>query len=194
MTILILGLVVFIGVHSVRIFAEGWRQRQIAGRGELSWKAMYSIASIAGFILIVYGYGEARTAAVDLWHPPHWLNWPAAILMLAAIVLLVAAYVPGNALKARMRHPMILGVKTWALAHLLTNGRLADVVLFGAFLAWAILDFRAARVRDRAAGVTAATGATVPTAITLVVGVIAWYVFARYLHAPLIGVAPFGGA
>jgi uncharacterized membrane protein len=104
----------------------------------------------------------------------------------------VAAYVPGNAIKRAIGHPMVAGVKVWALAHLLANGTLADVLLFGTFLAWAVLSFVAARRRDRAAGTTYPAGPGSRTAITVVVGLVAWAVFAFALHRPLIGVAPFG--
>lgn len=191
MTLLILGLLVFLGVHSVRIFAEGFRAAQVARFGANGWKAIYSIVSIAGFVLIVWGYGASRAAPVDLWSPPIWTRHLAALLTLPAFVLVVAAYVPGTRIKAALGHPMILGVKLWAAAHLLSNGRLADVVLFGAFLAWAVLDYRAARVRDRAAGTRYVAVSLVRDAIAVVVGGVAWAVFALHLHAAWIGVAPF---
>ena len=121
--------------------------------GPLGWKALYSVISIAGFVLIAYGYGLTREAPVDLWAPPVWTRHLASLLTLPVFVLVAAAYVPGTRIKAALGHPMILGVKAWALAHLLSNGRLADVILFGSFLAWAILDYRAARKRDRQQGV-----------------------------------------
>ena len=195
MTLLILGLVLFLGVHSVRIVAEGWRERVIARLGPGPWKGLYSLVSIAGFALIVIGFGEARRASVVLWSPPLWTHHVAGLLTLVAFVLVTAAYVPGNALKARLKDPMVLGVKSWAFGHLLANGSVADVLLFGSFLAWAVLDFRAARRRRAAGGeaftaVAASNGAH--TAITLVVGVVAWAVFAFRLHVWLIGVAPLG--
>ena len=111
--------------------------------------------------------------------------------MLISLVLLAAAYVPGNLIKARLGHPMIIGVKVWAFAHLLANGRLADVVLFGAFLAWAIVDFIAARKRDRAAGTVYPQGDELRTVLTVVAGVVVWAVFVAGLHQWLIGVSPF---
>ena len=192
MTILILGLVIFLGVHSVRVLAEGWRTRVRFRLGENAWKGLYSLASILGLALIVWGFGLARQQPVLLWSPPLWTRHLAALLTLAAFVMLAAAYVPGNAIKARLHHPMILGVKTWALAHLLANGRLAGVLLFGSFLAWAVLSFRAARQRDRAGHITYPPGRTGPTLVTVAVGLAAWAGFAFWAHAAWIGVRPFG--
>ena len=192
MAILVLGLVLFLGVHSLRIFANEWRTRTISARGEKFYKGLYTLVSLAGFALIVWGYGLARHNPVVLWNPPRGMNHLAALLMLFSFVLLVAAYVPRNAIKAKLHHPMILGVKVWALAHLLANGMLADVVLFGAFLVWAVFDFRAARRRDREGNVQYAAGTAKGTAIAVVVGLVAYGVFAAWLHAVLIGVRPFG--
>ena len=192
MTLLILGLALFLGVHSTRIVANDWRAGTIARIGEKPWKAIYSLLSIAGFVLLVIGYGAARQSPVVVYVPPVWTRHLAALLTIPAFVLLVAAYVPGNAIKRAIGHPMVVGVKLWALAHLLANGALADVLLFGGFLAWAVLSFTAARRRDRAAGTTYPAGPGSRTAITVVVGLVAWAVFAFALHRPLIGVAPFG--
>ncbi len=193
MTVLILGLVLFLGVHSVRIVADGWRTRVIAARGEATWKGLYSVLALAGFVLIVWGYGLARQQPVVLWNPPVATRHLASLLTLAAFVLITAAYVPANGIKARLRHPMMLGTKLWALAHLLANGNLADVLLFGGFLVWAVLGFRAARARDRAAGTAAPAGGARGTAAAAVVGLLAWAVFAFWAHGALIGVRPFGG-
>jgi uncharacterized membrane protein len=192
MTLLMLGLVLFLGVHSTRIVADGWRTATIARIGEKPWKGIYSLLSIAGFVLLVIGYGAARQSPVVLYAPPVWTRHLAALLTIPAFVLLAAAYVPGNAIKRAIGHPMMAGVKVWALAHLLANGTLADVLLFGTFLAWAVLGFVAARRRDRAVGTTYPAGPGSRTAITVVVGLVAWAVFAFALHRPLIGVAPFG--
>ncbi len=192
MTWLILGLVLFLGAHSVRVFAEGWRTRMRAQLGENAWKGLYSVVSIAGFALIVYGYGAARAEAVLLYSPPLWTRHLAALLTVPAFVLLAAAYVPGNGIKARVHHPMVLGVKTWAFAHLVANGMLADLLLVGGFLAWAVLSFRAARARDRAAGTVYPPGRAVPTAVTVVAGLAAWAFFAMWAHGAWIGVRPFG--
>jgi uncharacterized membrane protein len=194
MTLLVFGLAVFLGIHSVRIVADGWRDRFIAARGRLAWRASYAVLSIAGLVLVCIGFGQARQHAVVLWSPPRWTHDVAGLLTLLAFVLLVAAYVPANGIKARVKDPMILAVKAWALAHLIANGTLADVVLFGSFLGWAVLDFRAVRRRRRAgheAPVAAPRAGR--SAIAVVIGVLAWMLFALHLHAPLIGVAPFPG-
>ena len=191
MTILIAGLVLFLGPHSVRIFADGWRTAMLASLGETKWKGLYSLLSLVGFGLIIYGFGLARQTPEVLWTPPQFLRHLSGLLVLVSFVLLIATYVPRNGIKAKLHHPMILGVKVWALAHLLANGMLHDVVLFGAFLAWAVMDFRAARQRDRAAGTTYPAGNAGATIATVFAGIIAWAVFAFWLHGMLIGVRPF---
>lgn len=192
MAMLILGLVLFLGVHSVRVFAEGTRTRFIARRGENAWKGLYTALSIVGFVLLIWGYGLARQQPIVLWTPPTWTRHLAALLTLPAFVLLVAAYVPGNSIKARVHHPMVLGVKIWALAHLFVGRTLAAEIVFAAFLVWAVLSFRAARARDRAASRVYPPGRVVPTVVTVVVGVAAWVGFALWGHTALIGVRPFG--
>lgn len=190
MSLLVIGLVLFLGLHSVRIFADGWRSATLARVGEKPYKGLYSLASGVGLALIVWGYGQARHEPVVLWPALLWARHLAALLTLVAFVLLAAAYVPGNGLKARLHHPMILGVKTWAFAHLLANNTLADLLLFGSFLVWAVLDLRAARARDRAAGTVYAPGRAGPTAVAVVIGIVAWALFARWGHVALIGVSP----
>ncbi len=211
MGVLIVGLVLFLGVHSVRIVAEGWRGRAIARLGAGPWKGVYSLISFAGLALIMWGYGLARQQPVVLWTPPRALSHLSALLMLAAFVLLVAAYVPGNAIARRLQHPMVLGVKVWALAHLLANGMLADAVLFGAFLVWAVLDFRSARRRPltghrETAGAQPTTGphpSPLPggegvmttgarTATAVAGSLVLWVVFASWAHGWLFGVRPLG--
>jgi uncharacterized membrane protein len=185
--------VLFLGVHSTRIVAEGWRSAMLAKVGELPWKGVYSVISIAGFVLLIWGYGLARQNPVVLWSPlPVGVRHMASLLTLVAFIFLVAAYVPGNQIKSKLHHPMVLGVKLWAFAHLLSNNTLADVVLFGAFLVWAVLSFRAARKRDDAAGTVYVAGKASRTAIAVVVGAVAWAVFAFWLHRAWIGIAPMG--
>ena len=192
MTLLILGLLLFLGVHSVRITGEGFRTAQIARLGENGWKGLYTLASLVGFAMIVWGYGQARLEPTVLWPSPSWLRHVAALLTLVAFVFLAAAYVPGNGLKARLHHPMVLSVKVWALAHLVANNTLADLLLFGSFLLWSVLSFRAAKARDRAAATIYAPGQTSRTLTTVALGVIAWIAFALWGHTALIGVRPFG--
>jgi uncharacterized membrane protein len=189
---LILGLVLFLGVHSLRIFADGWRSAQIARMGELPWKGVYSLLSIAGLGLIVWGYGFARADPVVLWIPPVWTRHLAALLTVPAFILLVAAYLPGSHIKAKVGHPMVAGVKIWALAHLLANGNLADVILFGAFLIWAVASFVSSRRRDRIAGRTYPVCCWTRDASVAAIGLLAWALFAMWGHTWLIGVRPFG--
>ena len=193
MTLLILGLATFLGVHSIRIFAAGFRDAQMAKLGPNGWKALYSIVSIAGFVLIVYGYADARMTPVAVWSPPPWTGHLAALLTIPAFILLAAAYVPGTWIKRAVGHPMVAGVKVWAFAHLIANGTLADVLLFGSFLAWAILDYASARRRDRAAGTEYVAGPITRDLSAVVAGLAAWTAFAFWLHGWLIGVRPFGG-
>jgi uncharacterized membrane protein len=192
MTLLLLGLVLFLGVHSTRIVAEWFRSRQLARLGENGWKGLYSLASIAGFALVVYGFGLARQQPVVLWATPTWLRHVAALLTLVSFVFLTAAYVPGNQIKARLHHPMVLGVKVWAFAHLIANHTLADVLLFGAFLVWAVFSYRAAKARDRRAGTVYPMGTASRTMATVLIGTVAWAAFAFWAHGVLIGVRPFG--
>jgi uncharacterized membrane protein len=192
MTTLILGLVIFLGVHSVRIFADDWRSGVRARIGANAWKGGYSLLSLLGFGLLVWGYGQARLDPVLLWTPMIGTRHFAALLMLASFILLAAAYVPRNGIKARVHHPMVLAVKVWALAHLLANHTLADLILFGSLLLWSVLDFRSSRQRDRAAGTVYPAGTRAGTAVTVAVGVVAWAVFAFWAHGWLFGVRPFG--
>lgn len=189
---LVVGLLIFLGVHSVRIVAEPWRTRTIERLGEPAWKGLYSLLSLVGLGLIIWGFGLARQTPVQLWSPPVGMRHLASLLTLISFVLLAAAYVPRNRIKARLHHPMVLAVKTWALAHVLANGNVAHVLLFGAFLVWAVLNFKAARQRDRRNGTVYIRGNTGATLITLVLGVAAWLAFALWLHGYLIGVRPFG--
>lgn len=188
---LILGLVVFLGVHSVRVIAPQWRTQMIGRMGEGGWKGVYSLLSVVGFILIVWGYGQARAAGTPLvWVPPVGMRHAASLLTLVAFVLLVATYMPRNHIRRAVGHPMVIGVALWSIAHLLSNGWLHAIVLFGAFLVWSLVDWASAARRGPATAGAPASAAM--TALTVVVGVVAWLVFAMWLHRMLIGVAPFG--
>ncbi len=192
MVYLIAGLLIFIATHSVRIYAEGWRTATRLRWGENAYKGLYSLASAAGLVLMVAGFGMAREAPVVLWAPPVGMRHAAALLTLVAFVFLAAAYVPRNGIKSRLHHPMLLGVKTWAVAHLLANGMLAHVVLFGGLLAWAVACFVAARRRDRREGTVYPEGSTTGALVTVVAGIAAWGIFAFWLHGLWIGVRPMG--
>jgi len=192
MAILILGLVLFLGVHSTRILADGWRGRMVARLGLDRWKGIYSALAIAGFVLLVWGYGLARPAAASLWLPPAWTAHLAALLTALAFVLLAATYVPRNQIQAALHHPMVLGVQLWAAAHLLSNGTQIDALLFGAFLLWAFLSYLAARRRDRAEARIYPAGTLPRTLVAVAVGLGLWAAFAFWLHQRWIGVAPLG--
>ena len=199
MTQLILGLILFLGAHSVRILADGWRDQTIAAYGEKAFKGVYTLVAILGFYLLVVGYGEARLQPLVLWNPPIFTKHISMLLMLLSSILLIAAYIPRNHFKMRLKHPMVLSVKVWALSHLLANGNLADLVLFGSFLIWAVLNFRSARARDRAQVQNSDANEEAPlkpyllaTLIALFGGMGLWAVITFVLHAKVVGVAPMG--
>jgi uncharacterized membrane protein len=192
MSYLVLGLILFLGVHSVRIVADDWRTQIRQRIGANVYKAVYSMLSIIGFSMIVWGFGIARETPVMLWMPGKGLRHAASLFTVIAFILLVATYVPRNAIKARFHHPMVLAVKFWALGHLLANGSVTHVLLFGAFLAWAVVAFVVSRKRDKAQNSHYAPGNTVGTTITVVAGIGAWALFAFVLHGLLMGVRPFG--
>ena len=187
---MILGMLIFFATHSVRIVAEGWRDAQVARMGELVWKGVYALVSLVGLALMVWGYGETRSAP-ELWRPPLWSRHAAALLTLPAFVLVLAAYVPGTRIKGAIGHPMVFGVALWALAHLVSNGRAGDLLLFGAFLVWASADYVSARRRDRRMATRYRAGPIVRDALAIVAGIAVWSIFAWWGHAWLIGVAPF---
>ena len=191
MSILILGLLIFLGTHSLRMLVPAWRERTIARIGALPWKGLQALTSIVGLALIVIGFGLARAQPQLLYTPPDWLRHLNALFTLVAFVLIAAAYVPRNHLKAKLGHPMLAGVKLWALGHLLAIGYLHDVVLFGAFLTWAVADFAVSRRRDRKAGMVYPVGSAGGDVLAIVIGVAAWAIFAFLLHQRLIGVNPF---
>jgi uncharacterized membrane protein len=164
----------------------------VAALGEGRWKALYSIASIAALALLIWGFSMARVNTPVVWSPPNALHYLTGLLVLVSFVLVAAAYVPGTRIKSMTGHPMTLGIKTWAFAHLLSAGTLADMLLFGSFLAWAVMVYAAARRRDRAAGTQRPDGTLARDALALGVGAVAWLAFAAGLHQRLIGVRAFG--
>lgn len=192
MWLLILGLILFLGVHSVGLVADDWRKQRVLHWGLRSWKLLFALVSLAGLVLIIWGYAQARLAPQWLWISPVWTRHLASLLTIPAFILLVATYVPATHIKARVGHPMLLGVKFWALAHLLANGSVADVILFGSFLVWAVFSFIVLRRRDRAAGRSYPAKSGMRDAIAIVVGLGLWVLFAFGLHQMLIGVAPLG--
>lgn len=191
MWLLIVGVILFLGIHSTRIFAADFRSQAIARLGLNSWKLIYSLVSALGLALIIYGYSQARLTPDWLWISPVWTRHLAALLMLPAFILLAATYIPGTYLKAKVGHPMFLAVKFWALAHLIANGTLADVILFGSFLVWAVLGFANARRRDRLQGTTYIAASPLRDVMAVILGLVLWAIFAMVLHKLLFGVAPF---
>lgn len=187
MIYLVLGLVLFLGMHSISIVAPAWRDRTAARLGN-AWKGLYSLTTIAGLIVIVWGYGIARQNPVILYAPPAWTRYITAVLMLPVFTLFLAAYFPGR-IKGVLKHPMLLSVMLWAVAHLIATGTLADVVLFGGFLAWAVADRMSFKWR---------TPRPIPTApsmklndgIAIVAGLAVYVVFEHWLHVRWIGVQP----
>ena len=186
MIILLLGLVLFLGAHSVSIINEPWRNRMVSKMGEVPWKGVYSLISIIGFVLIIWGYGLARADSVVLYSPPVWLRHVTMLLLLPVFPLLLAAYLPGR-IKTTTKHPMLAATKLWAFAHLLANGTLADVLLFGAFLAWAVVD-RISLKRRKQRPLPAAPASKANDIIAVVVGLALYAAFIVWLHGWLIGV------
>src|SRR3984893_16852605 len=187
MIYLALGLVLFLGVHTISIIAPAWRDRTAARLGN-AWRGLYSLVTIAGLVFIIRGYGIARHNPVMLYTPPAWTHYVTAVLMLPVFPLFLAAYFPGR-IKGALQHPMLVSVMLWALAHLMATGTLANLVLFGGFLAWAVADRISYRWR---------TQRSIPTApprrlndgIAIVAGLVFYVVFEHWLHIRWIGVQP----
>jgi uncharacterized membrane protein len=187
MTWLVLGLILFLGVHSVSIVAPAWRDAQ-AAKNEKAWKGLYSVIAAIGLVLIVIGYGQARQEPTWLWASPVWMRHVAWLLLLPVFPLLLAAYLPGR-IKTAAKHPMLAAVKLWALAHLLVNGSVADVLLFGGFLAWAVAD-RISLKRRTPRPVPGAPPSAVNDVIAVVGGIALYVATLLWLHQALIGVSP----
>ncbi|MEP2807958.1 MAG: NnrU family protein [Rhizobiaceae bacterium] len=185
MVLLVLGLVIFLGLHSVRIFAADWREAQIAARGENSWKGIYSGVSILGFALMVYGYGVARQSTGLLYVPPEWGRSVLHVAMPIALVLFVASQLPMGHLKKRFGHPMLWGTVIWSAGHLLANGDTASVLLFGGFFVWALADLHSAF--NRPAGEQEKPKVW-PDLAAMVIGFVVTGIFVAFLHQWLIGV------
>jgi uncharacterized membrane protein len=193
MLLFVVGLIVFLGLHSVSIVAPQWRAATVARMGERPWKGLYSIVSAAGLVLLIIGYAIARREAIVLYTPPTALRHLALLLMLPVFPLLFAAYLPGR-ISAAARHPMLLAVKLWATAHLLANGTLADVLLFGGFLVWAIADRISVKRRSAAEAHDAPAAPRRPAndVIAVVAGLLVYAVLLLGGHRWIIGVSPLG--
>lgn len=188
MTVLVVGLIVFLGIHSISIFAPDFRNRMATRIGAGPWRGIYSVISIVGFVLMIWGYGIARRDPVVLYNPPLWTRHLTAVLMLPVFPLLFAPYFPGR-IKAALKHPMLVAVKLWAVAHLISNGMLADLLLFGGFLVWAVADRISYKHRQQRP-LSAASPAARNDVIVVIVGlaIYAWFVLG--LHQKLTGVQP----
>jgi uncharacterized membrane protein len=189
MMVLVAGLVVFFGMHSIAIFAPELRARALSGMGEAPWKAGHGLISLLGFVLIVYGFGLARQAPVVLYTPPHWMRHVTFLLMLPVFPLLLASYLPGR-IKSAAKHPMLAALKFWALAHLLSNGMLADVLLFGGFLAWAVID--RISLKSRTQSIRTAPPGRFNDLLAVVLGLALYVLFILWAHVRLFGVSPLG--
>lgn len=185
MWLLILGLVLFLGVHFARVFAPAMRENFIANRGEGAWKGIYSILSILGFVVLIYGYGQARFDNVFLYSSPRWMTHLQWLLMLPAMTLLVASQLPAGRIKKAVKNPMLIGVKIWAIGHLLVNGDLASILLFGSFLVWAVIVMINTKKRGQTFPDEISTKGDI---LSVVIGTGVWLAFAFWLHEWLIGV------
>lgn len=185
MQTLFLGLVIFFAAHTFTMF-RGARQSLVDRIGVLPYRGLYSVVSLGGFVLIVMGYGDA--AKVALWNPPAIMRPIALALMLPALIILMSTYMPGN-IKAKLKNPMLIALKTWAFAHLLVNGDLPSMLLFGSFLAWAVIDLIAVKRTER--GAVVAEPKVMFDVIAVVAGIGVYLLIVRVLHVHISGVALF---
>lgn len=192
MTWLLIGLLLFLGIHSVAIVAPGWRDAQLRRLGEPVWKGAYSALALVGLLLLLYGYGVARQSPVVLYVPPKGLRHLALLLMVPVFPVFLSTYLPGR-ISAAVKHPTLLSVKIWATAHLLANGTLNDVLLFGAFLAWAVADRIAVKRRAVPRTVPGGSPSARNDAIAIAAGLLLYVVFLLWGHRWLIGVSPLAG-
>jgi len=186
MPLLIAGLVLFLGIHSLPILAPAARARLLQGLGRNGWRVLHSLLALAGLALIFIGYGQARHAPVVLYTPPYWMRHVTFTLMLFVFPLIFAAYFPGR-IKATLKHPMLTAVKTWAFAHLLSNGTLGAVLLFGTFLVWAVAD-RISLQRRQPTLQLAARPAPWNDVIAVLAGLALYAATILWLHRLVIGV------
>jgi uncharacterized membrane protein len=189
--VMILGLVLFLGVHTLTM-QRGVRARVIATAGEGGYKIGYALASLLGLVLIVWGFAQYRaTGWIDLWYPPRALKHLTAALMLPAVILVVASYIRGR-IYTTLKHPMLAGIKLWAVAHLIANGDLGSIILFGAFLGWAVFDRISLKHRTDSGGPPIPVGGPGNDAIAVAVGLVAYVALAFAFHPVVIGVPVFG--
>lgn len=187
MVMLILGCLIFFGVHSIHIASPGTRGQMVARWGERGWMLAYSLAAAVGLILIIMGYGAARETASLLYVPPAWGRAASGVLMLPVFPLLLATYLPGR-IQRGVRHPMLWGVVLWAVAHLLSNGSWADVILFGAFLLWAVADLLSYLYRP-AREIHRLPASPWNDIISIVAGLLLYGLFVLFLHRWVTGIS-----
>jgi uncharacterized membrane protein len=188
MGILIAGLILFLGIHSVSIVNYPWRSR-VAGRiGEWPWKGIHSVVALVGLVLIVWGYGLARQHPLHVYEPATWMRHITLLLMVPVFPMLLAAYLPGR-IQSALKHPMLAAVKLWAAAHLIANGTLPDIILFGSFLVWAVADRISLKHRVQRF-VPGAPPSSANDAIAVVGGLLLYVAFILGVHKWLIGVSP----
>ena len=191
LAVMILGLVLFLGVHSLTTQRE-LRARLVNSAGEGGYKLGYALVSLAGLILIVWGFASYRSAGmIDIWHPPAAFKHITEALMLPAVILVVASYIRGRIYTA-LKHPMLAGVKLWAAAHLLANGDLGSIILFGSFLGWAVFDRISLKHRADAGAPPIPVGGIGNDLIAVAVGVVAYLALAFVFHPVVIGVPVVG--
>lgn len=191
MTLLLLGIVIFLGMHLVRVVAPGLRASVIERQGKGVWMGIYTAISLAGLLLIIYGFGEARAVTGMLYNPPVFLKHISLLLMLLAFICLAAGFLPAGRIAVAVKHPQVLSIKIWALAHLLANGETSSVLLFGSFLTWAVILRISLKRRERAGEkVLPVFRSTSNDLLAVVIGAVAYGLFVWKLHEWLIGVAP----
>lgn len=193
MLILVIGLVIFFCLHSVRLVAPQWRESSMKEHGEMRWKMRFGLLTLMSTAFIVMGYMQMRIEPIWLWFPPVWTRHLAGLLVLVALFFVGSALVKNSTMKNKMGYPMLIGVKIWAFAHLISNGTLADVMIFGSFLVWSIVSFAVNRRRDRLAGVVyeQSEDSSVPAnLIAFVFAMMSWFTIVFYLHQAIIGVSP----
>ncbi|NLQ16851.1 NnrU family protein [Marinomonas sp. M1K-6] len=191
MLILIMGLVIFFCVHSVRLVAPQWREASFSQQGAMRWRVRFGLITLLATAFIIMGYLQMRAEPVWLWFPPVWSRHLAALLMLVALFFVGSAVIPNTTMKKKIGYPMLIAVKVWAFAHLISNGNLADVLLFGSFLVWSIVSFVVYRRRDRKAGVVREGESGVPFDLAaFTFAMVSWFTIVFYLHQSIIGVSP----
>lgn len=191
MLILIMGLVIFFCVHSVRLVAPEWRASNMLQNGAMRWRIRFGMITLLATAFIIMGYMQMRMAPVWLWFPPVWTRHLAGLLMLVALFFVGSALVPNTTMKKKVGYPMLIAVKIWAFSHLISNDNLADIIVFGSFLIWSIVSFAVYRRRDRKAGVVRDQESGVQFDLAaFTFAMVSWFIMVFYLHEAVIGVSP----